>query len=168
MRDKGSLERRDKIMFWVTSYASLFKVDCGVPVYMPSIGVHHIQWDGVINKVCIYCGYTMKNGICHGGCEKAKGVFLSDAATVTLSGRFPEATEYILDFQQGDELAVVLQSQGTRRDEYTEKNGGMKFFVRKIVRRNIPIAVAVGPSEDDLMFLRTTIECTVKLILPEE
>ena len=155
-------------MFWVTSCATLFKVDCGIPVYLPSIGVYEIQWDGVVNKVCIYCGYIMKNGICSGCCERGEGVFLSDAATITLSGRLPGATEYILDFQQGDVLAIVVQSHGARRDEYTENNGGMRLIVRKIVKRNIPIAVAVGFSEDDLIMLRTTLECTVKLILPEE
>ena len=111
----------------------------------------------------------MKNGLCIGCCEKTKGVFLSDAATVTLSGRLPDATQYILDFQQGDELVIVAaQAVGTRRDEYTEKNGGLKLFVRKVVGRNIPIAVAAGPSEADAMMLHTTIECTVKLILPED
>ena len=155
-------------MFWTTGEGTLFKVDCGIPVYMPSIGLDRIQWDGVVNKVCIYCGYAMKNGLCIGCCKKSKGIFLSDSATVTLSGHLPDATQYILDFQQGDELVVVIHLPGTRRDEYTEKNGGMKLIVRKVVGRNIPVAVAITPSEDGLVMLYTTIECTVKLILSEE
>ena len=155
-------------MFWTTSTATLFKVDCGVPVLMPSIGVHEMQWDGTINKVCIFCGYAMKDGICSGCCVMNQGVFLSDTVTVTLSGRLPYATQYILDFQQGDELVIVVQAYGARRDKYTEKHGGLKLIVRKVVGRNIPIAVARVSSEDGVMVLHTTIECTVKLILPEE
>ena len=153
-------------MFWLTGEASLFKVECGVPLHMRSIGVE-IQWDGVVNNVCIYCGYIMKNGICGGCCERGKGVFLSDSATVTLSGMLLDAVPYILDFQQGDVLAIVAQTE-TRRDEYTEKPGGMKLIVRRVIGRNIPVAVARTPLENDAVMLRTTLECTVKLILPEE
>lgn len=148
---------------WIAKELNLYKwIDNARKHYIP-ITIESIVWD-MNDDECPYCG----SRLCYSGCQDITMPIELGFTNVTFRGRFPEATKHIFNLPVGTTLDAVRIFTGTRANNYEDHHGGLRFIIRKVIKRTIPCFMARTPDENGMLFLDTIARCKIELLFREE